>query len=163
MPLDAYGEYSTSVSLAKALGLEIEKPFHLYHGVYAGVIGITHEQTTQELQEIYARAVGHDVKLYQYGDEKISNGRIAVVAGGGNGVDVVRDVLDEGVDTFVTGVSAEHFSADAHIFEKKHRINLLGGTHYSTEKFACIAMCDYFRNLGLSTDFIPDKPVLEDM
>jgi hypothetical protein len=41
---------------------------------------------------------------------------------------------------------------------------LLGGTHYSTEKFACQAMCDYFGKIGIiSTEFILDTPMLEDL
>ena len=36
-------------------------------------------------------------------------------------------------------------------------------THYSTEKFACIALCDYFEELGLNCEFIEDNPVLEDI
>ena len=42
-------------------------------------------------------------------------------------------------------------------------INVLGGTHYSTEKFACISMVDYFKKIGLSSNFIEDKPVMKDM
>jgi len=51
----------------------------------------------------------------------------------------------------------------AHEFAEKHKVNLLGGTHYSTEKFACIAMIDYFKKIGLSAEFIKDEPVMEDM
>lgn len=164
VPLDAYGEYSTSVTLARALGLEIEKPFHLYHGIYAGVIGKTHVKTVQELQEIYVHAVGHDVKLYRYGDAEIRGRLVAVVAGGGNDMDVVRDVLEEDVNTIVTGVTAKNeFTKEIHDIEEKEKINLFGGTHYSTEKFACIEMCDYFKDLGFEAEFIPDQPIMEDL
>ncbi|MBU1177090.1 Nif3-like dinuclear metal center hexameric protein [Patescibacteria group bacterium] len=38
VPLDNYGEYSTSVSLAKALGIKPEKAFAPYFGALAGVL-----------------------------------------------------------------------------------------------------------------------------
>ena len=55
------------------------------------------------------------------------------------------------------------YSAKAHAFEKENKINVIGGTHYSTEKFACQSMCDYFRELGLPAQFIEDLPVMEDL
>jgi hypothetical protein len=39
----------------------------------------------------------------------------------------------------------------------------LGGTHYSTEKFACMAMTKYFEKLGLPSEFIEDAPGLADL
>jgi hypothetical protein len=54
-------------------------------------------------------------------------------------------------------------SRAAHEFAQAKKINILGGTHHSMEKFACIAMCDYFKKLGLSCEFIEDIPVLEDL
>ena len=69
-----------------------------------------------------------------------------------------------GIHTFVTGITArnEHSQA-AHDLARRHRINLIGLTHYSSEKFACIALCEYFARLGLPCSFLPDEPVLEDM
>ena len=46
---------------------------------------------------------------------------------------------------------------------KKHKINLLGGTHYSSEKFASMEMCKYFTGLGLPSEFIDDEPDLYDL
>ncbi len=60
-------------------------------------------------------------------------------------------------------MSNNNFSQEVHNFEKENKINVLGGTHYSTEKFACQEMCNYFKKQGLPAEFIPEKPVLEDM
>ena len=54
-------------------------------------------------------------------------------------------------------------SAATHELEKNSRINVIGGTHYSSEKFACIEMCKYFNKLGLEAEFIEDEPCFEDM
>jgi len=163
-PLDNFGEYSTSMTLAKALGINPEKSFAPYHGGMAGVFGKTDSVTIQDINKKFQEAVGHEVKLYNYGDAKIKNGNIAVVAGGGNDKDILEEIAAAGVNTFITGITAKNeHSKDAHNFAEKHKINILGGTHYSTETFACIAMADYFKKLGLPSEFIEDKPVMEDM
>jgi len=163
-PLDNFGEYSTSATLAGALNVEIEKKFAPYNGGLCGVFGRVKISTTQGLKERIESAVGHKASLYQYGDEKIRNGMVAVVAGGGNSVDILKEVAKEGINVFITGITAENdHSIDSHNFAKNNKINILGGTHYSTEKFSCIAMCEYFKKIGLYSEFISDKPVLEDL
>jgi putative NIF3 family GTP cyclohydrolase 1 type 2 len=54
-------------------------------------------------------------------------------------------------------------SRAAHDIARENKINILGGSHYSTEKFACMAMCGYFRKQGLPSEFIEDTPVMEDL
>lgn len=63
----------------------------------------------------------------------------------------------------VTEITVKNaFSARAHDHARKNGMTILGGTHYSTEKFACIAMVDYFKKACLDAEFIPDLPVMED-
>jgi len=38
----------------------------------------------------------------------------------------------------------------------------LAATHYSTEKFACIAMTEYFTELGLPSEFIEGNNLKND-
>lgn len=164
VPLDNYGDYSTSYSLAKGIGIEVQKPFNPYNGGMAGVIGATSSKSVQDLTKAYEKAVGHKVKAYIYGDDKIKGGKVAVIAGGGNDAEALGQILEEGINTFVTGVTALNpYSKHAHDFAKANKINILGGTHYSSEKFACIALCEYFKRLGLDSEFIEDKPVMEDL
>lgn len=164
VPLDNYSEYSTSSNLAMALGLKIMNPFAPYGGGLAGVFGKTDCRTAEELRKVLQKAVGHRTALYLYGASEIKNGRVAVIAGGGNDIEMLEEIASQGVNTFVTGISAlNDYSQKAHEYARKHKINILGGTHYSTEKFACIAMCDYFKKLGLACNFIAGKPGLEDL
>lgn len=164
VPLDNYGKYSTSVTLAKEVRIVLEKPFAPYFGALAGVIGKTECLNVEEMKSKFQQAVGNDVRLCEYGDKEIRNKRVAIVAGGGNNIDVLEEVYKEGVNTFITGITIENsHSQAAHQFAKEHKINILGGTHYSTEKFACMAMCDYFTLLGLSAEYIEDKPIMEDL
>jgi len=164
VPLDNFSEYSTSKTLADVLNVEIEKPFKEYCGALSGVIGKTKCKSMEELHNQFSKVLGHNTSLYLYGDSNIKDGRIAIVAGGGNSKETISEMIENNVNVLITGIStnSENYSA-VHGLEKKHSINVLGGTHYSTEKFACQKMCGYFENLGLSSTFIEGEPVFEDM
>ncbi len=164
VPLDNFGKYSTSFTLARALGLVPQETFAPYRGGMAGVIGISSDKTVIELSKRFRKAVGHRVKLYPYGDPAIKNQKVAVVAGGGNEIETLEDLVKRDINTFVTGITAfNDHSKKEHEFAKQYKINILGGTHYSTEKFACMEMCKYFRELGLPCKFIEGKPGMGDL
>jgi putative NIF3 family GTP cyclohydrolase 1 type 2 len=163
-PLDDYGEYSTSKTLADALEIDIIRPFVSYYGCLCGVIGKTKCNTVNELKNRFSEAVGHKTKLYQYGDSEIVDNIVAVCAGGGNQEFVVNELIENNIKTLITGITVKNdFSASAHELAENNRINLFGGTHYSSEKFACMAMCNYFSKLGLPSEFIEDEPCFEDL
>lgn len=164
-PLDNYGEYSTCKTLADRINLKIDHPAFLYCGAYCGVIGtMDFIKSIGELHEHYTRAMGHKTSLYQYGNENIKGERIAVCPGGGNDPFVINEMLHNDIRILITGVTiVNDYSKEAHKLEQENRINVLGGTHYSTEKFAVIKMCRYFENLGLPSEFIEDKPCLHDL
>ena len=163
VPLDNFGKYSTSVTLAKALGISPEKPFAPYFGALAGVFGKINLATVQDLKNKFQETVGHEVSLYNYGENKIKRGTVAVVAGGGLD-ETINEIAQNKVNVLITGITAKNdHSKKAHEFAEKHRINILGGTHYSTERFACISMVDYFKKIGFPSEFIEGEPVLEDM
>jgi len=164
VPLDNFGEYSTSVSLAKVLEIKPEKSYAHYFGALCGVLGKSELGTVQELKARLDSVIGHEARLYRYGDDNIKNGTVAVVAGGGNDVEILEETAKAGVNTFVTGITAKNdHSKKAHEYAEQNGINILGGTHYSTEKFACIAMCEYFRKNRLPSEFVKDDPIIEDM
>lgn len=164
VPLDHYGKYSTSVTLAQSLGIVPEKAFAPYFGGTCGVIGSGKIKSTLELKKTLEGIVGHSAALYEYGDPTIANGKIACIAGGGNSVGFLKEIASEGVNTLVTGISAVNaHSQAAHNFARENLINILGGTHYSTEAGACRALCEYFEVLGLPSRYVDDDPVFEDM
>ena len=160
-PLDAFSEYSTSKTLADTLGITVEKPFHQYEGALVGVVGTTDCKDINELNTRYSQLVGHETKLYQYGNSTIT--KIGVVAGGGCDVAVMKDMAENGLDVLVTGIGRDVRTTEPHDLAKVHNINILGGTHYSSEKFACIAMCSYFAKLGLAVEFVNGEPCMVDL
>jgi len=164
VPLDNYSEYSTSKTLADALDLKIEKPFKEYCGALSGVIGRSRFESIEELHNKLTEVLGHKTSLYLYGDNNIKDVRIAIVAGGGNNKETISEMIENNVNTLITGIAVNNESySEVHELEQINHINVLGGTHYSTEKFACQKMCNYFMKLGLSSTFIEGEPIYEDM
>ena len=167
IPLDANGTYGTTYNLAKAVGVEMTDEFCEYGGVKVGIIGKTTCKTVHELQKQFATAVGHEVKLYQYGDENIKGGLVGMVAGGGNAASEYRYLHEKGINVYLTGITrqTEGFppSIEAHEAAKECGVNILAGSHYSTEKFACIKAVEYFAKLGIDGEFVPDVPDFADM
>ena len=164
VPLDKNGKYSTSVNLAKAVGIVSEEGFCEYFGVQVGMIGKTTLRSVEQLADKLAYAVGHKTKIYDYGDKFITDGRVAVAAGGGCQDWVLEEVAERDVNTLLTGITVENeHTRAAHELAKAMKINIIGGSHYSTEKFACMAMTTYFEKLGIPSQFIEDDPILEDI
>lgn len=166
VPLDKNGQYSTSVNLAKALGIILEGDFAEYFGVKAGIIGKTRCRTADELAKKVESTVGHKIKLWAYGLREIKDGKVALGAGG-NFPKEISEIAGLGINTFITGVTRPakdyHPSLETHRLAKENRINIIGATHYSTEKFACMAMVEYFKKLGIPAEFIKGRPDLNDL
>lgn len=167
VPLDKNGQYSTTVSLAKTLGIKPQKYFCQYYGVKVGVIGKTSCKTVDESAQKIRSAVGHKIKIWSYGSPKIKNSTVALVAGGGNDPDTIKEIAGFGINLFITGVTKPNKnyqpSIDAHKIAKENKINIIGATHYSTEKFACISLVNYFKKIGLPSQFLDDRPDLGDL
>lgn len=166
-PLDGNGEYSTSVNFAKNLGVTQIGEFAEYFGFLSGVIDKTDCKNISEIAEVFKKAVGHEVKIWNYGTDKIKDGKVAVVAGGGNDPEILSEVAKLGINTFLSGVTYPNKNYEpslrAHKVAKENKINLIGGTHYSTEKFACIKMIEYFKKLGIPAEFLQDDPDMGDL
>jgi len=164
VPLDAYGEFSTSVNLAKALRIKPVQSFAPYYGVMAGVVGETKLTMIEDLLKSLRSAIGHEARLYEYGTSESKDRKVAVIAGGGNDAAFLSELALAGINVLITGITVKNdYSRAAHEFAAAKGINVIGGTHYSTEKFACMSMISYFSRLGLTAQFVDDEPVLEDM
>jgi putative NIF3 family GTP cyclohydrolase 1 type 2 len=166
-PLDKNGPYSTSVNLAKRLGIKIEEEFCEDGGVKIGIIGSISFNHIEELHTKVTDTVGHNTRLFRYGSDMIKGPRAALIAGGGNISDILPELHKKGINTFVTGVTRieEKFepSVTFHKVAKELGINVIGGTHYSTEKFACMEVVKYFKDLGIEAEFLPGVYDLEDL
>ena len=144
IPLDRNSPFSPGVNLARALGAEP------YDSFFA---------------QAMERVVGHAVKLYNYAEDVLSRGRFAIMAGGAKNTQIYEQLRDWGVNTFITGVTNPEVPWVGAIHEaaKANAVNLLGGTHYSTEKFAPMQMCRYFEAFGLPSEFLPEAPRMTEL
>ena len=167
IPLDSNGTYSTSVNLAKELQLQITGEFCEYLGCKVGVICETDFTKLGDLALHVENTIGHPVKVRQYGDNIIEGNIVGVAAGGGCIDFVAEELAALGINTFLTGCTRPMPSFEPnmefHRIAKENEINLVGATHYSTEKFACIAMVKYFEGLGVEAEFIEGTPCMEDL
>lgn len=163
VPLDNYSEYSTGNSFAESLDLKVESKFGDYRGSKCGVVCKTDIASVEDLKNLIEKVVCHEATIYPYGEDRITNSRVAIITGGGNDSQMLQEVVDKGVNTYVTGVTNLTMTSKAHQFAKENNINLIGATHYSTEKFACIKMVDFFKKIGIRSFYIEDNAVLEDM
>ncbi|MBE0526091.1 MAG: Nif3-like dinuclear metal center hexameric protein, partial [Candidatus Thorarchaeota archaeon] len=166
VPLDRNGPYSTTTSLAQALDINTESEFFEYHGVNVGIIGKTECQSIFELSGKVKETVGHLLKIWINGPPQITNGKVALVAGGGNYPEIVEELSETDVRTYITGVTMQNPDYEPslrfHEICGKHMINVIAATHYSTEKFACIAIQKLFEDLGLPSEFLDDDPSFSD-
>ncbi|MCK4567121.1 MAG: Nif3-like dinuclear metal center hexameric protein [Candidatus Thorarchaeota archaeon] len=166
VPLDRNGPYSTTVSLARALEIKTEREFFDYHGVMVGIIGKTECTSNFELAAKIKETVGHLLKTWVYGSMQITNGNVALVAGGGNYPEIVEELAETDIKTYITGVTMKNPDYEPsmrfHEICQEHSINVIAATHYSTEKFACIAVQKFFEELGVPSEFLEDDPSFED-
>lgn len=167
VPLDLNGEYSTAVNLAKHFKLEIIDEFCEWEGKKAGVVCKTEMKTATELANYVRSVLGHEIRLIKNGDELIREGRVAIAAGGGSVDFVATELAELGINMYITGctreVPAVDFITGFHRITKEEKINVIGATHYTTEKYACIAMVKYFENTGVPAEFLEGKYFLADL
>jgi putative NIF3 family GTP cyclohydrolase 1 type 2 len=124
VPLDNFSEYSTSKTLADALDIEIEESFAQYCGGLCCVIGKTKCKSMEELHNNFSKVLGHNTSLYIYGDNNIKDGRIAIVAGGGNNKDTVSEMIKNNVSVLISGITVNNeIYSEVHELVSEAKIN----------------------------------------
>lgn len=88
-------------------------------------------------------------------------------AGGGSYPFVITELAQKDVHCYITGFTKPlpHFEPTLafHRLARDHGVNVIGATHYSTEKFACMAMTGYFAKAGVPAEFLEGTWYLEDL
>ena len=161
-PLDRYGQYSTSAALATVLGLNPEGGFGKENGVLNGAICSTEIGKVEELREKLEKVLGHRADLKNYGDSHL--GKVGILPGGGIKKKFLEEMVEKRVHTAVSGITARNsHSEKAHRYAEDQGINILGGTHYTTEKFAMQKMCGYLDSLMVESEFVEGEPCMSDI
>ncbi|MEK6927349.1 MAG: Nif3-like dinuclear metal center hexameric protein [Nanoarchaeota archaeon] len=154
---------STAYGFAKKIKLKVEEEF----GVDAsnpdlkiGLIGKVPEKNILDFVERINGILDYKVKLNKVNNEV---GKVAIVTGGGFVPEIVEQAKERGVNTYITGVITPNASEyDKQTYKekfskiKKLGLNIIGCSHYLTEKWAMEYSIPYFSDICKS-EFIEDK------
>jgi len=124
LPLDLHPDVGNNAVLARMLHLQDIAQFGDVKGQALGVLGST-EIALALLTQRLSKLLGVTPHVIAAGPSTAR--RIAVVTGGGGGY--VRQALDAGADTYVTGEGSHHSHFDA----EEWGLNLIYAGHYATE------------------------------
>ncbi|MCU0856828.1 MAG: Nif3-like dinuclear metal center hexameric protein [Pontiellaceae bacterium] len=162
-PLDVGLKISVSQSLASRLSLFEPKPFCATLGGHLGVYGRMATDTVADIALSLGTALGlGTVDLFDNGGPV---GLTAVVAGGGDQLDIMKEAQELGCTTYITGTAVHRWelmtnaNQEFRDYARESGINLLGGTHYNTEKCAVRDVATLLNEQGIKAEFLED-PVL---
>ena len=149
LPLDKHGEVGNNAQLLKILGFEKECDFCNYYGQTISFVGKTEKaKTLDEIENILKTELNASCKVLPFGKKEIS--RIAVCSGGGTGYGMLTEAIEQGVDLYLTGDSAEmyHISKDV-------GFNIIFAGHHATEIVGVKALSQIVENeFGVETAFV---------
>ena len=165
-PLDTHPVYGTSVALAAEVGIPSSGRFYEYFGVPTGVIGEVTEQNIQDFAEHVRKCLLRPrVHVVQH---RPRVRKVAVVAGGGDLPDVLHEASDLGCDTMLLGTLENRWAIrgvqDAHKeflrLNEKLKLNLIGGSHFGTERPAMVRVLRFFEQKGVPSRYCEDEELL---
>jgi putative NIF3 family GTP cyclohydrolase 1 type 2 len=165
-PLDVGLNICVSKSFADRLCLSNIKPFYEANGGYLGVMGTLNANDIDATAQYVSRSLGIDtVDVF---DNDAEEGFTAVVAGAGDQPEILKKAKELGCTTYITGTAVHRWAFDPiqklnkefHTIAKELRINLIGASHYHTEKCAVQDITTFLQENVCQAAFLED-PVLE--
>lgn len=167
--LDTHEIYGTSKCLADLLDIEIEEYFFDYFGKPTAIIGKVKNNNFAELVNLAKEKINKDYLTIKINSSSVS--RIAVIAGGGDEPDILRKSFELGADTLIGGTIknnwkvpiVQELNKEFHELNEELKLNLIGGSHYGTERPAMIKLVEYFEKLDMKSYFIEDENLLIDI
>lgn len=168
-PLDTHPLYGTSVALADAVGVRPTHRFYEYFGAATAVAGEVEEQGLHDFAEHVRKCLLRPrVDLVEHSPRVR---KVAVVAGGGDLPDVLQEAHDLGADTMLLGTlvnrwdvrGVQNAHADFMKLNDRLKLNLIGGSHYATERLAMARIVRFFEPLGIPCEFCEDEELLNAM
>jgi putative NIF3 family GTP cyclohydrolase 1 type 2 len=167
-PLYQHPEVGPSRLLADGLGLEGAETYHAIDPVLPGGIAVVGESslTVEGLADRLRGFLGARIPVHVLTRTAERAGTVAVVAGGGARVEILRASLERGCQTYVTGNAATNSEvawmqrrvrAFRELADAEH-VSLIDGTHYGTERPPQLAMVEWFRRHGVRARFAENGP-----
>jgi putative NIF3 family GTP cyclohydrolase 1 type 2 len=161
-PLDTHKIYGTSVALAQHCEIIIDELFYDYYSAPTALLGHINEQPIDVFTDNVMRKLDRlDLTVKRHRENAK---RIGVVAGGGDIPEILQYAYDKDCDTLLTGTIVNRWNLPflqetnkkMHDLNKKLKMNLIGGTHYGTERPAMINVLDLFRKNEIECSYIED-------
>jgi len=134
LPLDNHPTIGNNVLLAKKLGLKHQKPLVFDHGQWLGILAET-KLPRQSLYYALNKLFNNSVRLIPFGPETCT--KIGIITGAAG--DLIKQVAQSGVDTFITG-EGHHWSFT---FASEIMLNVFYCGHYLSETFGVKALADH--------------------
>jgi putative NIF3 family GTP cyclohydrolase 1 type 2 len=165
-PLDTHRTYGTSRALAELVGTSVTLAFYDYFGAPAALVTEIPRTTFAEFAEtVQGKLRRPFLTLHPH---RPYAERIAVVAGGGDLPDLLQQAFDVGCDTLLTGTienrwqipSVQDANRKFHVLNADLHLNLIGGTHFGTERPAMVRLVELFRSWGMHAEYLEDENLL---
>ncbi len=157
---------STAYGFAKIIKLKVEEEFGIDKsnlGLNLGLIGKLPEKKLSDLVKRLNNFLDYRVKVKKVNDNV---GRVAIVTGGGFVPEIIEQAKEKGVNTYITGIITPNASEyDRQTYKAKLSkinklgLNIVGCSHYLTEKWAMLYSIPYFLEI-CKAEFIEDKEAL---
>ncbi len=167
--LDTHPQFGTSISLAELCGIKVEKLFFDYFGAPAALIGTIDPIDFSSFAETIRKKLQRPYLTLNKFHNVVN--KIGVAAGGGDIPELLQYVYDDDCDTLLTGTIENRwdipFVQEAnkkfHELNSDLKINLIGGTHYGTERPAMINIKKLFNKIGIDCEFCEDENLLNEV
>lgn len=140
-PLDISDKISTSRSIANKLNLQNIQPYNECSIGFAGIYGtlpnkIEFEDFLEKMKELFG------LQTIDFVKKSSEVYKIGVIAGGGADVEYIKETIDLGCDTYLSGDFRNNVKNDYSMKKREEyekikdslNINLVGCSHYATEK-----------------------------
>ena len=155
LPLDIHPEMGNSISLLRYLS-PIEdsiESFCQYKGYNIGYKGLLHHPVDRDsIRALFKEAINEPVVLLPFGKKEIHT----VCVCSGDGTDYIHDAVHQKQDLFITG----EFSHTMYVYAQDHGINVMCLTHYGSEKYGVLNLCEKLQNeFALPFTFIDFSPI----
>ncbi len=141
LPLDAHPVFGNSLLLAHEIGLEASAGFARHQTIECGVRGMTDVATTELLSRLHSFAAGYGGSALACGD--LTPGRRtrhwAICSGAGVNADTIREAVELGVDTLISGEGPHWSGVDA----EEKGLTIIYAGHYATETLGVRALAEH--------------------
>jgi len=165
-PLDCHDEIGTNASIVQAFQVAVEERFARYGNGYAGRVGSIQPTGLHDLMEKGKQVFGVE-RVEAGGGQPTTVTRVAIVAGGGDEAELMKEAEALGAQAYLTGEWytrtnpldegewrwAEGNRVDCQTYAASSEMALLGFSHAATEYLVMKGqMADYFRRRGLEVE-----------